>query len=118
MGRRSREKGSRGEREAAKEFNKWFHVGAFRGRQFQGGEDSPDVKHALEGVHIEVKRVESFQLYKSLEQADEERGQNDVPMVLHRRNNKPWVVIIKLSDLRRLSRILYEFIRDQVSKKK
>lgn len=50
----SRQKGKRGEREAAK-FLQSLGIVARRGQQFSGGKDSPDVVTELENVHIEVK---------------------------------------------------------------
>ena len=94
MGAKSRRKGCRGELEAR------------RGRQYQGGDDSPDVCTAIPGVHVEVKRQESFRLYPALEQAVADAGEN-VPIVLHRTNCHSWVVILRLADLPRLAVQLY-----------
>lgn len=103
MGRMSRQKGKRGEREAAAELGELLGVDARRGVQFQGGPDSPDV--VLEGVniHVEAKRVESLQLYPAIEQARSDAGAN-VPIVWHRRNGKPSVVIVETSKLLELAR--------------
>jgi hypothetical protein len=43
MGRMSRQKGKRGEREAAAELGQLLGVDARRGVQYQGGPESPDV---------------------------------------------------------------------------
>ena len=106
MGRRSLTKGKRGEREAAAEIRRLFGTEAFRGRQFQGGEDSPDIVTAIEDVHFEVKRAESLQLYAAIEQAVGDAA-DKVPVVLHRKNNKPWLAIVPLDDLPRLAFQLY-----------
>ena len=95
----SKDKGKRGEREAAAKLRELGYDGARRGVQYQGGPDSPDVADAIPGVHIEVKRVERFQLYKALEQAVSEKRQGDVPIVLHRSSRKPWVVVVELDRL-------------------
>lgn len=75
-----------------------------RGCQFQGGPDSPDV--VLDGVpiHVEAKRVESLQLYPALEQATADAPAGKVPIVWHRRNNKPSVVIVQTDRLVELAR--------------
>lgn len=104
-GKMSRNKGKRGEREAASEVSRLFCVDAKRGVQFKGGQDSPDIETGINGVHFEVKRVEQLQLYKSLEQAEDDGGTN-IPVVLHRRNNKTWVAITYLDDLPHLVKIL------------
>jgi len=103
-GRASREKGKRGERQAAAELGAALGVEARRGVQFQGGPDSPDV--VLEGVaiHVEAKRVESLQLYPAIEQATSDAPAGKVPIVWHRRNNKPSVVIVETSRLVDLAR--------------
>ena len=68
MGRRSRNKGKRGELEAAAEIRRLFGTEAARGRQFQGSDESPDIVTGIVDVHFEVKRAESLQLYAAMEQ--------------------------------------------------
>jgi len=97
MGKFSRSKGKRGEREAAKFLNDLLKTNCRRGVQFQGSPDSPDVV-GLEGIHVEVKRVEKLNLYDAVEQAVGDSGEN-IPMVLHRRNNKDWLAVVKAEDL-------------------
>jgi hypothetical protein len=106
MGAKSRRKGQRGELEAAAELRRLFGVEARRGRQYQGCDDAPDVQAAIAGLHLEVKRVEALRLYPALEQAIEDAGEN-VPVVLHRANDRPWVAIVRLDDLPRLATQLY-----------
>jgi len=98
MGRASKDKGKRGEREAAAALSQVLGCEARRGVQYQGGPDSPDVQHSIDGLHIEVKRCEALRLYEALEQAEADAGP-DVPVVLHRRNLKHWVAICGLDDL-------------------
>lgn len=95
MGKASREKGKRGERELASRL-RWFGYNARRGVQYHGGADSPDVV-GLPGIHIEVKRTERLDLYGALSQSKGDAG-NDMPVVMHRRNNCEWVVIQPLDD--------------------
>ena len=103
MGRMSRQKGKRGEREAAAELAVVFACDARRGVQFQGGPDSPDV--VLEGVnvHVEAKRVEALNLYAAIDQAREDAG-GKIPLVWHRRNGKTSVCIVETQNLLRLAR--------------
>ena len=103
MGSMSRQKGKRGERECAAELGQLLGVDARRGVQFQGGPDSPDV--VLDGVaiHVEAKRVEALQLYAAIEQATSD-ADGKVPIVWHRRNGKPSVVIVETSRLLELAR--------------
>ncbi len=69
MGLRSRNKGKRGEREAAAEIRRLFRTEARRGCQFSGGDGSGDLVTAIEGVHFEVKRTEALRLHEALRQA-------------------------------------------------
>lgn len=98
MGRMSRQKGKRGEREAAAELGAILNVDARRGVQYQGGPDSPDV--VLDGVpiHVECKRVEALNLYAAIEQANADCGAK-IPIVWHRRNGKQSVVIVETNRL-------------------
>lgn len=106
MGRMSRNKGKRGEREAAAEIRRLFRTDANRGCQFAGGKDSPDIRTSISRVHFEVKRAETLRLYVALEQAIADAGEN-LPVVLHKQNQKPWVAIIRLEDLPQLTVQLY-----------
>lgn len=96
--RMSRNKGKEGEREFARELTWILDCEAYRGRQFHGREDAPDVKTTIAGVHFEVKRTEAVSIYRAMEQAEADAGEQ-IPVVAHRRNNKPWLVVVKLSDL-------------------
>lgn len=96
MGSKSRRKGKVGEREVAALLREHGHD-ARRGVQYQGGPDSPDVV-GLPGFHVEVKRVERFALYPALEQAQGESPEGSTPVVFHRRNGKPWVVVMLAED--------------------
>ena len=106
MGKKERNKGKRGELELAHKLSKLFGIVAKRGNQYKGSPDSPDVV-ALSGIHVECKRVEKFQLYPSLEQSANDSGEN-IPVVMHRRNRKKWVIALYLDDLPELARIVNE----------
>ncbi len=103
----SRSKGIRGELEASK-LLKQFGFDARRGQQYAGGGDSPDVVHSIPGVHLEVKRVEALSLYPALQQAVDDAPEHHMPVVLHRRNGKPWVVIMQAGDFLRIMDTLEE----------
>jgi hypothetical protein len=92
----SRAKGAQGERELAN-YLKEHGYDARRGQQFAGGCDSPDVL-GLPGFHIECKRVEAGSPYTWLAQSQHDAGWSSVPIVIHRRSNKPWVVILGLDE--------------------
>lgn len=104
MGRMQRQKGKRGEREAAAELAAVFACEARRGVQYQGGPDSPDVVLKGVNVHVECKRTESINVYKAIEQATADAGKGKTPIVWHRRNGKRSVVIVDTQDLVTLAR--------------
>ncbi len=93
----SRAKGCRGEREASKAWAQVMGGTARRGQQFAGGNDSPDVVSSYPGIHLEVKRCERGNPYDWLAQARRDAS-GKCPLVLHRRNNQPWLLIMELSD--------------------
>lgn len=101
MGKMSRDKGKVGEREIAAILKENGFADARRGVQYKGGAGSPDVV-GLPGIHIEVKRVEALQLWPAMEQAKAEAAVGEMPVVLHRKNNKPWVAILPLEDFLRM----------------
>lgn len=92
----SRQKGARGEREAAQAWAEIMGGSARRGQQFSGGKDSPDIVISHKEIHVEVKRTERGNPYQWLEQATRDAA-GKVPVVMHRRNGKPWLVILELT---------------------
>lgn len=97
IGRGSKNKGKVGEREVAALLCK-YGFDARRGQQYSGGDDAPDVKHNIPGIHIEVKRTEQFPLWAAMAQAIEDAKIGDMPVVFHRKNGKPWVVVLDAND--------------------
>lgn len=96
-GKQSQRKGADGERELAQVLRKHSYDCA-RGGLLSFGE-KPDLS-GLPGIHIEVKRVEKLNVVEAMEQSirDSERMQDGVPTLFHRRNRKPWLVTMRLSD--------------------
>ena len=99
----SRRKGKAGELEAAHFLDALFNTPVRRGQQYAGGHDSADVT-GIEGLHFEVKRCERLSLYSAIDQAKEDAGADEVPIVLHRRSRKPWLVILEADDLIKLAK--------------
>ena len=96
----SKKKGSAGERE-------FLHLLEERGvearrneQRYVGGLDNPDISAQLGGVpiHFEIKRAERFRLYDALEQAQRDANGHALPVVAHRQNRRPWVVVMTLED--------------------
>lgn len=98
VGKRSRDKGKRGELELAHKLQALGYPDAHRSQQYCGGAWSADVI-GLPSVHIECKRAEHVSLYRALEQAEQDsEGSSNVPVVMHRKNGKPWLVVMRLED--------------------
>lgn len=96
----SREKGASGERELAN-ILKGYGYAARRGQQYSGANGDADVV-GLPGVHIECKRVEKLNLEKAMEQSAENVRHGEMPVVMHRKDRKPWLVTLKLKDFMKI----------------
>ena len=96
MGKASREKGKRGERLFAKLLREHGYD-AKRGVQYQGSPDSPDVV-GLPGVHAEVKFVEKLNLHSAMEQSKRDAGEDEMPLVAHKRSREEWLVTMRFTD--------------------
>ena len=92
----SKNKGKRGELAVVHELNKRGYD-AKRGVQYKGGPDSPDVV-GLPGYHIEVKWTQKTDMYGWIEQAKRDKGEDETPIVIHKKDGKPWLVIMTLED--------------------
>ncbi len=99
MGKPSRDKGVRGEREAATKWQELFGVPMRRSQQYCGASDESDDIVGQVGVSIEVKRRQRFNLAQAVEQAVSEAREGHVAVVLHRANRQPWLVTLQLDDL-------------------
>lgn len=95
MGKSQRDKGARGERELAAVLTS---LGFPSRRTCQtDGRIEADVI-GMDGLHIECKRTESFRLWEALEQSKRDADEGEIPVVMHRPNRKPWIVVIELRD--------------------
>lgn len=109
----SRAKGARGEREFALFLNSVFPtLNARRGQQFKGGKDSPDVTDAIPCTHVEVKRVETLNIHKAMEQAIRDAG-GATPYVAHRRSHGDWLLTIRAADIRLFAIAVFELIQGE-----
>lgn len=96
MGKASRDKGRRGEREVRDVFRA-AGVPADRGGWRQVAEaDVPDVV-TVAGIHVEVKRCERLTLPQWLRQAETAAALTGAtPAVAFRQNGQPWRVVVPL----------------------
>lgn len=92
----SRDKGCRGEVELAN-LLRTYGYDTHRGQQYSGLQGDPDVV-GLPGVHIECKRVERLNLEMAMDQSRRDARKNEIPVVMHRKNRRPWVVTMDLAD--------------------
>ena len=116
MGKKSRDKGKVGEREARDVILSWG-LPAHRGRQFKGTPDSPDVV-TVPGLHCEVKRRNAGSVTAWMEEAAEDVGGRGfgmpIPFVIHRRDGKPWLVTVHAVDVPKFAEIISEFQKEEV----
>lgn len=93
----SKQKGKRGELELANKL-KEYGYDCRRTAQYNGKElDSKADVVGLTGIHIECKRVERLNIDEAMEQAVRD-CKGEVPAVFHRKNDKPWLVTMRLDD--------------------
>lgn len=92
----SKRKGSQGEREFATLCRKHGFENARRGQQYSGIEGKDVV--GLEGIHIEVKRVERLNIDEAMRQAIRDSKEGEIPIVAHRRNREEWKVTMRAKD--------------------
>ncbi len=105
MGKRSRDKGKRGEREVVKLYAElWPDLDFRRGLQSRRGDDDPDIVGAPHRLWTEVKRGQSFRLRGSLRQAEEASPDDALPIVVCRRDRAPWHVYMRWETLQALIR--------------
>lgn len=102
MGINSKQKGKKGELEFAHECEKFGLTGVHRTAQTNGKlEHSLADCEGLDGIHVEVKRVEALNVDKAMEQAIDDlktKKEKRIPVVFHRKNRKPWLATAKFED--------------------
>jgi Holliday junction resolvase len=106
MGKASREKGKRGEREWAR-FCRDQGYDCKRTAQYRGNTgDAGDVE-GLPHIHIEVKRTEVLRAWDYMTQAIHdagEAGKDQLPIVAWKKNDHPWMVMMRAEDWFKLYR--------------
>jgi hypothetical protein len=95
-GKRSRDKGIRGELEIRDIVRERGFEAKRGGAQGDGGSaDTPDVVHNIPGIHLEVKRTEALNFYAAFRQAQGDAGTRE-PVVVHRRSREDWMAYVRL----------------------
>ena len=92
----SRQKGARGERQLAKKLSEHGYK-CRRGQQYSGIQGDADVI-GLPGLHIECKVVEKLNILDAMEQSKRDARENEIPIVMHKRNYTEWLCTLRLED--------------------
>lgn len=95
----SKQKGNRFERYVASLFRSEGYNFARRGQQFSGLQGDADVV-GVPGIHIEAKHHERGHglLYDWMSQAKRDARENELPVVIHKRNNHNVLVTMEFTD--------------------
>lgn len=96
MGKFSKEKGKRFERQVAGLFRD-FGYDAHRSAQFKGNTGQAADVEGTPGIHVECKHQERMNLYDWMAQAQRD-ARGDIPVVIHKANNKPILVTMTFDD--------------------
>ena len=100
MGKMSRDKGKRFEREVAQLF-KEHGYDAHRTAQFKGKTGAAGDVEGVSRIHIECKHQERMNLYDWMQQSVNDASAEDkgnLPVVIHKANNKPVLVTMRFED--------------------
>ena len=99
-GKRSRNKGKRGEREVAK----ILQTAGFPARrtvQYNGRPGTAADVVGVPGLHLEVKFIEKERIREWYRQAERDATastDNEMPVVVHRKSREPWLVTLSLAN--------------------
>lgn len=92
----SRSKGKRGELEASKILRE-YGFDTRRGVQYNGADGSADVV-GIDGIHLEIKRVQHLNIDTAMEQSISDAREGETPVVMHRKDRRPWLVTMRLEE--------------------
>lgn len=96
----SRRKGKEGELALARKL-KEYGYDVRRSQQYAGINGDADVV-GIEGLHIECKRCQQVRDEEFIKQAERDARENEVPVVMYRRNNEQWKVCMRLEDFMKI----------------
>ena len=107
----SKQKGKRGELEAAALLRSLGFPETRRTAQYCGNTGEADDLIGIEGLHIEVKRCEQIRIMDWMQQAERDTTDNGAtPVVLFRRSREPWYVCMPAIDFFQTYKTLLEEI--------
>lgn len=93
----SRQKGARFERTLAAKLREYGYDKCRRGQQYSGANGDADVV-GLPGLHIEAKAVERLNLYDAMAQSKSDARPEEIPVVMHKKNNCNILVTLELPE--------------------
>ena len=99
----SNRKGKTFERWVAAYLREHGYTEARRGQQYHGGADSPDVV-GMDGFHIEAKDTQKWSDYDFMAQSVRDAAEDEIPIVIAKKNFQKPLVIIRLDDFMELIR--------------
>lgn len=98
----SKQKGKKGELEFSNLCKK-HGFKTRRSQQYAGINGDADIV-GLNGVHVEVKRVERLNLNKAMKQSIDDSKEGEIPIVAHRKNREKWKITMLADDWVKLYR--------------
>ena len=100
MGKASRDKGKRGERECRDIWKMHGYENAHRSQQFSGrGESAADIEGVDPRLHIETKVGYSYKkVYDFMEQAKADAKDGQIPIVNCKMDRQEWLCVLRLED--------------------
>lgn len=93
----SNRKGKTGELELVNLFKDYGFESARRSQQYSGEGHTADIV-GMKDLHIECKRVERLNIEKAIDQCHEDKREEDLGIVAHRKNNRDWLVTMTFTD--------------------
>ena len=100
MAKMSRDKGKRFEREVSRILREHGYD-AHRTAQYRGNTGQAGDVEGVPYIHIEAKHQERMKLYDWIQQScsdAEAEGKDNIPVVIHKANNKPVLVTMVFAD--------------------
>lgn len=101
LGRYSKNKGKRAERELAHIFQEAGLVNVHRTAQFMGKTGQAGDIEGVPFIHVEAKNVEKLNLRNAMAQSENDAeacGKGEIPIVCHKKSRVPWLVTMNLTD--------------------
>lgn len=98
----SRQKGKRSELELVHVLKDDYGIEtARRTQQYSGTEGQHDIS-GVKHLSIEVKNRQKLNLYDAIAQSVRDAQEKEIPIVIHKKNRKDWLVTMRLSDFMNL----------------